>query len=464
MKNKVISILVIMSMVISLCACEQDSTVENVGSTNSSDIPENVLDAEIEAFKSSSATNDTDLGLRNIKIDYAEGKLTEEQQLLIKYFSRDYMFVNSIEALQRYNNIFENALVEIYVNVAKIITYEDNSYELLVYMVENSNEYYTYDYMQDTRFMIIRGETWNGRFIQNDDLKIRGRFEGTENITVDGVSLYVPVINVHEGYLMEEDDSYFFYPSRFSMEEVKRVAKSIFGENITISNPPIEELWLWEGSYLCTLDNQSNAKFSRYYFSEREGTLYDASGNNVDIEFAADFQHFFLFIYDEFLETLTLEYYDKDLKLIWKREFEDTTSATYDFTKNNVYLSANNRLYIINIDNGEDTYESTFIGEKAEIRKFNNGILTVAYGKSDAFVYTNLLGEIVWTLNATNDISYVSAIQEVEGNIVIKVFSSEYDNMGYWVRENEYYYVIDMENGSLLYEGTVDLVPFHQYS
>ena len=128
---------------------------------------------------------------------------------------------------------------------------------------------------------------------------------------------------------------------------------------------------------------------------------------------------------------MTLEYYDNNLNKIWKREFEDIvvpmlgSVATYDFTKNNVYLCANNTLYIINIETGEDSYESTFIGEKIDIRKFSDGILTISSAKSDAFVYTNIRGEIVWTIDAVCDISRISAVQEVDGKLVIKVINDD---------------------------------------
>ncbi len=420
---------------------------------------------KIESYKSSSAENDTDLGLKNIKIDYAQGELSEEQKQIVEYFSRDYMFVNSIEALQRYNNIFDNALIKCYVNVAKVISYEGDDYELLVYIMENSNEMY-YD---ESRFMIIKGATKDSRFIQGDNLLIEGRYNGVTSRTVDGVSLSVPEIAVHGGYVLQEQDGWYYYPSRFSMLEVKDIAKSIFGEDITISEPDpnIDSVDSEMPYYVCTLDNQSNAKFSRYYFCERAGTISDAE-HGYGIEFAADFQHFFLFMYDGSLETLTLEYYDNSLNKIWKREFEGTTSASYDFTKNNVYLCANNELYILNIENGEDTYNSSYVGNKLDIRKFNDGVLLVSSEKSDAFMYTSLDGQIVWKLDAEENISNISSIQEVDGKLVIKV--ENHENMEYNEYEggmtgsNEYYYVINMEDGTLIHKGTVDFVEFHQYS
>ena len=457
---KWIIIAFIVIVVIGAAAAGEDSAnIEKSGAS----------EEKTESVKNSSAKNDTDLGLKNIKIDYTQGELSKVQKQIVEYFSGDYMFVNSIEALQRYNKIFNNALIECYVNVAQVMSYEGDNYELAVYMIENSNETNSKEYADESRCMIIRGSTEDSRVIKGDTLLIRGRYNGTIDIKAGGGDMVVPEIAVHSEYVLSEDDAYYYFPSRFTMQEVKGIAKSIFGEDITISepNPKVDEVDSVLPYYVCTLDNQSNAKFSRYYFSEREGTIVDAK-HGYQIEFAADFKHFFLFMYDERRETLTLEYYDNKLKKIWKREFEETTSASYDFTKNNVYLCANNELYIMNIENGKDVYASNYVGEKIDIRKFNDGILLVSAKKSDAFIYTGLDGKIIWKLDAEEDISYIGAIQEVDGKLVIKVVNN--DNMDYDEYEgemtgmNEYYYVINMKDGKLVHKGTVDSVLFHQYS
>ncbi|KAI4446786.1 hypothetical protein C823_001304 [Eubacterium plexicaudatum ASF492] len=487
-KKKLVKILLIFALAVFVCGCskstdekvetqkeqkadfsEKEKSKEADTETKEDSIEESIVSEEnIDAYQNSSSENDTDLGLKNMKVDYAQGELSEEQKQIIEYFSRDYMFVNSGEALQRYNNIFDHALIRCYVNVIKVISYEGNDYELLVSIMENSNE--TDDQLlNESRYMIIKGATQESRFIQGDFLLIEGRYNGVVQETVDGISLTVPEIAVHGGYVLQEDDGWYFYPSRFSMLEVKNIAKSVFGEDITISEPdpnvdPVDSEMPY---YVCTLDNQSNAKFSRYYFNEREGSITDAE-HGYQIEFAADFQHFFLVMYDYSLETLTLEYYDNNLNKIWKREFEATTSASYDFTKNNVYLCANNELYILNIENGEDTYDSSYVGNKLDIRKFNDGILLVSAEKSDAFLYTDLSGQIVWKVDAKEKISLISTIQEVDGKLIIQVVNNE--NMEYNEFEgeltgsNEYYYVIDRQDGTLIHEGTVDSVEFHQYS
>lgn len=315
--------------------------------------------------------------------------------------------------------------------------------------------------------MLIKGKSSDSRFIQGDFLTLKARYEGIVTETVDGKSITAPTLSVHEGYLLADDgDTNYrtaFYPSRFDMLEVKNIAKTIFGDDITISEADVEESG--DPAYVCTLDNQSNAKFSKYYFYERYGRLEDAVHPEYKIEFSADFQHFFMFMYDNSVETLTLEYYDNSLNKIWKREFESTTSASYDVTKNNIYLCANNEMYVININTGEDTFPSTYVGNKLDIRKFRNGVLAISEGKSDAFLFTDLQGNIKWKLDSDEAINYIDAVQEVDGKLVIKVCNNENaDTSSYYETGdsgvNEYYYVIDMETGELLYSGSVDSIPF----
>lgn len=442
------------------------NTVEDTGKENNKkqdvDIisQEKVTEEDKKAFSESSATNDTDLGLKNIKIDLAQSNLTEEQQLVIKYFSRDYMFVNSIESFQRYPNIFDNSLIECYVSVAKVLKYDSDSYELLVYLIQSSNEYEE-DYQIEERYMVIKGKSSDTRYIQGDIILMEGRYVGVDTYDVDGTSLVIPTLNVHTGYILDKNDPYYYEPSRMNMKEVKQVAKCVFGEDITISNPDpnIDVMDSIAPYYVCTLDNQSTAKFSKYYFHERSGTIEDAGNYNRQLEFAADFEHFFLFSYDYDLETLTLEYYDNSLNKLWKREFEDTTSASYDYTKNNVYLTANNSLYVIDINTGEDTYTPTYIGNKREVRKLKDGILTISGNKSDGIIKTDLEGNIQWRLNLTNDANFVLGVQIIDDKIVVKLILGEY-----YEDYSEHYIVIDNEDGTLIQDASIDYVAFHQYS
>ena len=117
----------------------------------------------------------------------------------------------------------------------------------------------------------------------------------------------------------------------FTYEEIKTIAEVIFGDQISVSkkmtywDPEFAELFgeesTWRGDYEIKLDNQKNAKFDSYVMSEygRKFTENNDENSTIkrNIEYASDFEHFFLFSYDDSVNNLTLEYYDKDLNQIW---------------------------------------------------------------------------------------------------------------------------------------------------
>ena len=115
------------------------------------------------------------------------------------------------------------------------------------------------------------------------------------------------------------------------------------------------------------------------------------------------------------------DYYDKSFTKIWQREFDQTTSAHYDYTKNNIYLAANNSLYIINMETGEDTFSPAFIGEKQEIRKMNDGVLSVGKAKADAVIKTDLDGNLLWKTSLPQDITQIDGIQFVDDHIILQL-------------------------------------------
>ena len=61
------------------------------------------------------------------------------------------------------------------------------------------------------------------------------------------------------------------------------------------------------------------------------------------------------------------------------------------------------------------------IGEKQEIRKMTDGILSVGFTKSDAIMKTDLEGNILWTASVVGDINAVDGVQFVDGRIILQL-------------------------------------------
>ena len=242
-------------------------------------------------------------------------------------------------------------------------------------------------------------------------------------------------------------------------KEIRNIAKIIF-KDVLIREPFEDEAYIYSNDflmnpwYVCELENQSNAKFSKYFFSRKMGigrivdtrsSEYPFAGKEENIEreiqFASDFEHFYMFIYDRKLKFLTVEYYDSDLNKIWSREFEDTAVASYDYTKNNIYLVANNTLYIINTETGEDTYPPKFVGEKFGVRKLEDGLILFARSQYDAIIKTDLSGEIIWKCNVDSDVRWVSSPQVVENKLIVNLYTGN---------EGEKYVIVDLNSGKMI--------------
>lgn len=494
--KKVIGILLTVAMVISLVACGTGKSKAPKGEKENGTENPTANEETVQNYENSSAENDTDLGLRTIKIDSAAFKeLSADRQLVIEYFDDDYLSVPDYDFLRRYPAILQDAQLTIWGTVTDVISWTPDTFELILYMNIGPAEY-EYEYEDNWAAygggeILVTGESSEVAYMEGDTIEIYGRFVGIENTTVDGQSYTIPHIVMQKALYDDSSapqDIYRYIP-KFDYNFIKNVATVIFGEDIEVREPivgtDITEMQyaIWEEvngampCYVVELENQSNAKFSKYFFFTDAST--DAyGGNRIEvasdamgysdiyraIEFSADFSHYFLFTYDQSLGNLTLEYYDLEFNKLWKREFSETTSANYDYTKNNIYLVANNELYIINTETGEDTFSPAYVGEKVAIRKLSDGILLISKGKSDGIMKVGLDGEIIWKTNLADDTYDAGGIQIVGNNIVAMQYYLNTNAIGDPVSNGYHYLLINNESGEIIQDAKVETYNSEDFS
>lgn len=410
-----------------------------------------------DAFANSTAENDTDMGLKSVKIDTAERNLTDEQKLVISYFDSDYFEYSDYEFMRRYPQVFDRTQVSVHGTVVKTLSQSADAYSLILQLDswdENAKEY-----------VVMNGKPKGAMLIEGDVGRVNGRYNGVETIEVDGISYTVPVISVFQAY--------FGNQPKFDTTDIKKIARVIFGDDVEVRYPArgieIDEDFsdgVYKTIYLAELEDQSNAKFSKYYLYINGGSIdvatapygYQFFESDIErhVEFSADFKHFFLFTYDWSMETMTLEYYDQQFNKIWKREFEEivppetegTMARIYDYTKNNVYCLANNELYIINIETGEDTYPPAFVGDKIGVRKLDDGILLISHNKSDGIMKVSLDGKLIWKTNLVGDVINDNCVQIVGDTIVLELdlWIKDAYNLGSEI----HYIVLNKDDGSVI--------------
>lgn len=416
----------------------------------------------------STPENDAGIGLKNIKIDTVDRELTDAQKAVITYFDNDYLMASDYEFLRRYPNIFQGAQISVYGMVAKVLSMDNDNYRLILWL--NTDPSYA-PYATPGEYVILNGKTNPSAWLMEEDtILVTGRYTGVETVDVDGTSYTIPVVEVYNTYY-NTTRTQFLMAEKFDYPFIKVVAEAIFGKDIEIRDPVAgEDLSMDDAmmdyyalgyapyadmdpseideymDLLVELEDQSNANFKKFRFSKYEGAIIDAKGPfdagiERRIEFSADFEHFFLFTRNTGLESLTLAYYDKSFKKIWEREFEEITSAVYDYTETNLYIVVNNELCIINLETGEDVFTPSYVGEKKEIRKFSDGIVIVSASKSDGIMKISPSGDMIWKTNLSADVERVYGLQLVNGNFVLN-----YEDLD-WA---QHYCLIDGSTGEML--------------
>lgn len=432
-------IIVVIGAVVVITSVNNSGNVAQSSSVSdnkaNADAKDNIDDSK-EATEVENSGADVEVGLRNIKVD-SKGVTSEEQQLVAQYFDNDYIDITDYEFLARYPSIYEGSQICFTGTIEKIIKSTDNEYEMLVWVGRNEARFYyrnsnmgkTYEqYKEDTKnnLLVIKGTQTDTRLITGDEIIVYGRYNKIETQTIDGTSYTIPTVKAYRTFFNNRGWS---SPIKYDESFIKKVATALFGKDIEVRNAKDgDDYDSGAGAMncnfvdypfmICEPENQSNARFTKYRMYMTEGVVEDAksrsevgvTGTSVDdseiirqIEFAADFEHYFIYTFDTSLNTMSVAYYDNDFKKIWQRDFDETINGVYDYTTKNFYIVANNDLYIIDVATGEDVIPPSFVGEKYDIRKVSDGIIMLSYEKSDSVMKVDLNGDIVWKTNIMSD-------------------------------------------------------------
>lgn len=490
MKSKnLICMAMVLCLLVGLCGCGNTSpsaptSTEQLQADIVTDTPAAGYNAPTTNSSSLDGTILRNLGLKLVSVDEAADFLTDEQKSALQYFGQTNYFNVDYEFLQRYPQIYEGAEIVVTGQVKKVLSSDSNSFEILLWdIMDEDNFYYrsvygSADYYDSADYnayreensnhlMVVKGEQLETRIIEGDWLKITGRLNSIDAYTIDGVFYSIPTVTSNSTLISGTEGSAF---GQANFQLIKKVATALFGQNIEVRKP-VEGVDIDEGTgwlalddglgtdpfYIVELENQSNAKFTKYRFHVNYPCIEDAKGasdqfwvlsenENIqrNIEFSSDFQHYYLFTYDYSLKNLTVEYYDKNFNKLWKREFENTTDCQYDCTVSHVYLNTNNNLYVIDVTTGEDAFAPAYVGNKGAIRKLQDGILMLSLDATDAIMKTDDSGSVLWKTSLDSSFDVVFSLQLVGDDIVLYAVTSG----------KEHYLVVDQHTGELKLDAT----------
>ena len=414
--KKIITFLMIALLILGLCSC-------NASKESGENQNENGIDVDGAV-----------VSWGNLEVDNPNLNLTDDQIEVLKYFDCDYFMINNYDSFQRYPDIYRGTQVKFDAAVIDVLQTDDERYEALVCMNAYIDEFTGETVIPDeTELLVVSGNhSDDGRIVKDDCLSFYGRFIDVQEYEIDGKQEYYPYVTVNYTLPpMTSNGGSIGTPVRFGLDEIEKVAKIIFGNDIKIKEPVYGEDFEFDELhypeyyfYLVTLDDQSNANFSQFEFSRSDGYIMDANSTFEVyrvLSVSADFQHYIVTIFDQNLGITYMEYYDRDFEKIWSREFKGIENVAFDYTENDIYLVINNDFYVIDVKTGEDKIEPVIVGEKIKVSAVSDGIILIGTGNKDNIMKIDYEGNVIWKTSIDLEVAYCDMIQVVNDRIIVSL-------------------------------------------
>lgn len=379
--------------------------------------------------------------------------LSEDENLVLDYFDNSYIRLTSniAFATQKYTTLFKNMKLYVEGTVLDIIESNDQEYKAIVKIYDD----YTDFIEEDNDYCIIEGNQQIQRFQKGDYIAAYGYFETSELAEYNNEKYTMPKIKTVK---------WVANGAKFSNDEVRRISKYIFGEDIRFEDPKgcaynrYCENYPTMG-YLVKLETPKNPNYTMFNVFRGGGFIevgyctdenYDelCSATQQNIEVSYDYKHFIILTYEQATETAYMEYYDREFNKIWRKEIDKEGSISnsgvrgfYDYNANYLTLVMDGYLRIIDLKDGNDVVEPVLIGNDHEIVMFSDYILLFGDNKKDYIIKLNYDGKIekkVSIKDSEIDRIYKNNIQLVDNHVVVAI-------EGIDKQENSVYKVIKLD-------------------
>ena len=378
--------------------------------------------------------------MKNDKEDY-----TDKQRIILDYFDNDYFNIDyNCEELNRIPQVFKNAKVRTHISVKKLLKSDDNEYVIIGYICNAIYGDYDKRLLEDidlSQLIVIKGKQLDKRLLENDEVDVYGKYIDTDTYNVDGKQYILPTVSVLK-----------IVRNNYDFDTINIIAKSIFGDNIKLSTPELGQdyndpygIYGTENPdqlYLITLDNQSNSNFKYFdIYTNRSNICYDPKYNDIPKDtvkrlfISSDFEHFIVTTFDNVLNHVYIEYYDKQYNKMWTREFtcksDIKNTGPMDYTVDKMAVVVDNDLYLIDLENGKNIIEPIIVSSSIQrVNMMKDGILLIGSDSKDTIMKVNYNGEIVYRNNVslTNYNVYGMYMQVVNDKIVVlyNIYNKDY--------------------------------------
>ncbi len=411
----IIVLVVIIGVVIFFVIKNKNNTEPTSSETNSSEIANQ---ASVDSSSNIQAGHISNISFGNYNSD--DENFDETQKNIIEYFNNNYMGFSAKDA-QKYPQMFEGAKVCTYVRVVKVLNSTDEEFEVVAADLSQDGwrAYYdSVDQIPTGNIICIKGKQLNERLMGGEKINVYGTYINTENKEIDGKSYMVSNMTADfiQGFHYDSTDRYELPDSKFSFDVIKNIAEYIFGKDIKVSKDTPE--YADEGQeinyYNVILDDQSNLNFKSFDMYDDQGMIvYDNEDNKLDINttkklfISADFQHFIVTTYDKNTNHVYIDYFDRDRKKLWSREFDYKSTKAYvspmDYNNDTLACVIDNDLHIIDLNTGEDKVNSVIVGEKIKVLMIDDGIILIGDNSKDTIMKVDYSGNIIFKKDITFD-------------------------------------------------------------
>ncbi len=369
--------------------------------------------------------------------------LSKEEKLVLEYFDNSYTRLTSNIALvtQKYTNLFKNMKLYVEGDVLEIIESDDQRYKAIIKLYDDD-----YDVLEDeNHYCVIEGDQQLKRFQKGDYISAYGTFETSELTSYNDNKYTMPKIAT---------EKWIENGAKFSNDEVRTIAKYIFGENIRFDNPKgcaynryCENYPLM--GYLVKLENPKNSNYTMFNIFRGGGFIevgyctnenYDelCSSTQQVINVAYDYKHFIILTYEKATETAYMEYYDRDFNKVWRKELDKEGSIDeykargyYDYNDKYLTFVMDGYLYLIDLTDGSDVISPILIGTDHEIVMCEDYILLFGYNKKDYIIKMGYDGKIQKKIDITDsEITSIDSnkIQLIDNKIVVMIYGETKEN------------------------------------
>ena len=247
----------------------------------------------------------------------------------------------------------------------------------------------------------------------SDSVVVYGTFDGVATYNVGGKDYTMPRVKV------KTITDFVYFSSIdpvYSYDEILAKAKEIFGKDATVresvrsdfADRDFDEI-LMDGGLFYTVQTD----YGKYCMFAGEGSfIYDCSSAYPIQRYVlpvADSDDLYFYTVNEASRAMTLSRYDKNMKLLWEREFENSYSFVMDYTSKHIYLAADTNLYIIDANTGKDTVKPQYVGSKCALIKLKDSLILVSPTGNDNIMFADTEGNVIRTVDLPYDIPWTDS-------------------------------------------------------